>query len=113
MATETHLAPHQFREIAATIRQEIERVIVGQQGVVAEVLIALFSGGHVLLEGVPGLGKTMLVQTIGQSLGLTFSRVQFTPDLMPADITGTNILHETREGGRAFTFEPGPVFANI
>lgn len=113
MATETHLSPHQFRDIAATIRQEIERVIVGQQEVVTEVLIALFSGGHVLLEGVPGLGKTMLVRTIGESLGLTFSRVQFTPDLMPADITGTNILHETDDGRRAFTFEPGPVFANI
>ena len=113
MVTETHLSPHDFREIATAIQQEIERVIVGQKEVVNEVLIALFAGGHVLLEGVPGLGKTRLVRTIGDALDLSFSRVQFTPDLMPADITGTNILNENEEGRRMFAFEPGPVFANI
>jgi len=113
MAAETQLSPHHFRERSTAIQQEVERVIVGQQEVVTEVLIALFAGGHVLLEGVPGLGKTRLVRTIGDVLDLTFSRIQFTPDLMPADITGTNILNETEEGRRVFTFEPGPVFANI
>ncbi len=113
MATRTQLSPHDFRELATAIQREIERVIVGQNEVVNEVLIALFAGGHVLLEGVPGLGKTRLVRTIGDALDLSFSRVQFTPDLMPADITGTNILNETEDGRRIFTFEPGPVFANI
>ncbi|MDQ3654227.1 MAG: MoxR family ATPase [Chloroflexota bacterium] len=113
MVTRTQLSPHDFRELATAIQQEIERVIVGQKEVVNEVLIALFAGGHVLLEGVPGLGKTRLVRTIGDALDLSFSRVQFTPDLMPADITGTNILNETEDGRRRFAFEPGPVFANI
>jgi len=113
MVTRTQLSPHDFRELATAIQQEIERVIVGQKEVVNEVLIALFAGGHVLLEGVPGLGKTRLVRTIGDALDLSFSRVQFTPDLMPADITGTNILNEAEDGRRRFAFEPGPVFANI
>ncbi|MBA2775555.1 MAG: MoxR family ATPase [Chloroflexia bacterium] len=113
MATSIQLSPHDFREMAAAIQHEIERVIVGQKDVVSEVLIALFAGGHVLLEGVPGLGKTRLVRTIGDGLDLAFSRIQFTPDLMPADITGTNILNESEDGRRIFTFEPGPVFSNI
>ncbi|MBA3276035.1 MAG: AAA family ATPase, partial [Chloroflexia bacterium] len=113
MVIPTQLSPHDFRELATAIQREIERVIVGQHEVVNEVLIALFAGGHVLLEGVPGLGKTRLVRTIGDALDLSFSRVQFTPDLMPADITGTNILNETEDGRRRFTFEQGPVFANI
>ncbi len=113
MAMSTQLSPHDFRQMATAIQQEIERVIVGQKNVVSEVLIALFAGGHVLLEGVPGLGKTRLVRTIGDGLDLEFSRIQFTPDLMPADITGTNILNESEDGRRIFTFEPGPVFSNI
>jgi MoxR-like ATPase len=80
---------------------------------VRDVLICLIAGGHALLEGVPGLGKTMLVRTLGEALDLDFSRIQFTPDLMPADITGTNILVEDPEGGRQFAFQPGPVFANL
>ena len=80
---------------------------------VRHVLIAVLAGGHVLLEGVPGLGKTMLVRTLGQVLDLKFSRIQFTPDLMPADIVGTDILEETAEGGREFRFQPGPIFANL
>jgi MoxR-like ATPase len=113
MASQVQLSPHHVRELASSVQQEIERVIVGQKEVVTEVLIALFAGGHVLLEGVPGLGKTRLVRTIGEGLDLEFSRIQFTPDLMPADITGTNILNETEDGRRIFSFEPGPIFSNI
>ena len=87
--------------------------MVGQADVVRDVLICLIAGGHALLEGVPGLGKTMLVRTLAEALELAFSRIQFTPDLMPADITGTNILVEDPEGGRQFAFQPGPVFANL
>lgn len=107
------VSPHEFREVAAAMRSSIEQVIVGQHHVVNDVMVALLAGGHVLLEGVPGLGKTRLVQTVGSSLGLSFGRIQFTPDLMPADITGTNILHESEDGHRSFAFEPGPVFANV
>jgi MoxR-like ATPase len=82
----------QFRQAYAAVRAEIGKVIVGQDAVVEGTLIALFAGGHVLLEGVPGLGKTLLVRTLGEALDLSFSRIQFTPDLMPADILGTNIV---------------------
>lgn len=94
------------------LRQELGRVIVGQSRLLDEVLLALVAGGHVLLEGVPGLGKTVLVKTLGEATGLEFSRVQFTPDLMPADITGSIILEET-ERGREFSFRKGPVFSNL
>ena len=87
--------------------------MVGQTDVVRDVMICLIAGGHALLEGVPGLGKTMLVRTLAEALDLDFSRIQFTPDLMPADITGTNILVEDPQGGRQFAFQPGPVFANL
>src|SRR5829696_3418958 len=107
------LTVEEFRQIAATVEAEVGKVIVGQADVVRHVLICLIAGGHVLLEGVPGLGKTMLVRTLADVLDLRFSRVQFTPDLMPADIVGTNILAETPEGGRRFQFQPGPVFANL
>lgn len=102
-----------FRENVARVRAEIARVIVGQDEVVTNVLVALIGGGHVLLEGVPGLGKTMLVRTLGQVLNLQFSRLQFTPDLMPADITGTDVLDEDEHGRRTFRFQPGPIFANL
>ena len=103
----------EFRTVVARIEDEVATVMVGQADVVRDVLICLIAGGHALLEGVPGLGKTMLVRTLAESLDLDFSRIQFTPDLMPADITGTNILVEDPEGGRQFAFQPGPVFANL
>ncbi|MGE5560158.1 MAG: AAA family ATPase [Chloroflexota bacterium] len=99
-------------ETARRIEEEVGRVIVGQSEVVREVLTALLAGGHVLLEGVPGLGKTVLVRTLGQALALDFARIQFTPDLMPADIVGTNIVVE-EDGRREFRFQPGPIFANL
>src|SRR4051812_24549313 len=95
------------------LREEIAKVIVGQDEVVESVLVAILAGGHALLEGVPGLGKTLLVRTISEALSLNFNRVQFTPDLMPADITGTNIVMEDPAGGRVFKFQAGPIFANI
>src|SRR6187551_3403197 len=108
------ITPEQFRQIASKIESEVGRVIVGQTDVVRHVLISILAGGHVLLEGVPGLGKTMLIRTLGQALDLKFSRVQFTPDLMPSDILGTEILEEDHgTGHRHFKFQPGPVFTNL
>jgi MoxR-like ATPase len=93
---------------------ELSKVIVGQRHVIDELLIALFAGGHCLLVGVPGLAKTLLIRTLADALTLDFSRIQFTPDLMPSDITGTEVIQEDREtGGRAFKFLPGPIFANV
>jgi MoxR-like ATPase len=110
---ETHQQVERFRDIMQSLRQEIGRVIVGHEQVVEGTLLCAVAGGHVLLEGVPGLGKTLLVRTLGQALSLRFSRIQFTPDLMPADITGTNLLVEDESGRRRFHFQPGAVFANI
>jgi MoxR-like ATPase len=106
------LAPEQFSDRAARIEQEVGRVIVGQRDLVRHTLTCLLANGHALLEGVPGLGKTMLVRTIADVIDCSFNRIQFTPDLMPADITGTNILIE-EEGTRVFRFQPGPIFANL
>lgn len=103
----------QFRVLYDAIRQEIHKRIVGMDEVVESAIDALFLGGHVLLEGVPGLGKTLLVRTLAESLDLTFSRIQFTPDLMPADILGTNILLEMAPGQKAFRFQKGPIFTHI
>jgi MoxR-like ATPase len=103
----------EFNRTFVAIEQEVSRVIVGMRDVVRRTLTAVFAGGHVLLEGVPGLGKTLLVKSIAQSLGLTFKRIQFTPDLMPSDITGTQVLAEDEEGHRRFTFKPGPIFAKV
>jgi MoxR-like ATPase len=103
----------EFRTVANQIEQEVGKVIVGQEQILRDVMISLVAGGHVLLEGVPGLGKTMLVRTLGDALDLSFSRIQFTPDLMPADITGTNILIEDQDGRRRFAFQQGPIFANL
>ena len=107
------LSVSEFRQTAANIEAQIGRVIVGQREVVRHVLVTIVAGGHVLLEGVPGLGKTMLVRTLSDVLDLKFSRIQFTPDLMPADIVGTDILEDAADGRRAFRFQPGPVFANL
>ena len=98
---------------AARIREETARVIVGQNAVVEQMLTALLCRGHCLLVGVPGLAKTLLVSTLGKILGLKFQRIQFTPDLMPTDILGSEVLQETPGGGRSFNFVPGPIFANL
>jgi MoxR-like ATPase len=109
----TEITPQQFRETAAQIEAEIGKYIVGQRKVVRHVLVCLLAGGHVLLEGVPGLGKTMLVRSLAQVLDLDFARIQFTPDLMPADVVGTDILEEAEDGRRLFRFQPGPIFTNL
>jgi MoxR-like ATPase len=103
----------EFRAVVRRIEDEVASVMVGQTDVVRDVLICVIAGGHALLEGVPGLGKTMLVRTLAEALELEFSRIQFTPDLMPADITGTNILAEDQAGQRRFAFQPGPIFSNL
>ncbi|HAA49888.1 MAG TPA: AAA family ATPase, partial [Planctomycetaceae bacterium] len=101
-------------EAATRINHELGQVIVGQASVVEDLLVAMLAGGHALLVGVPGLAKTLMVRTLADTLGLAFSRVQFTPDLMPADITGTEVIQEDRGSGtREFRFLPGPVFANV
>ena len=98
----------------ASIREQMSRVIVGQDAVIEQLLIALFSRGHCLLEGVPGLAKTLMISTLSRCLSMTFARIQFTPDLMPADITGTDVLQENRDTGkREFRFIPGPLFHNV
>jgi MoxR-like ATPase len=102
----------EFREAYGRVHREIGKVIVGHADIVHGILTCLFVGGHALLEGVPGLGKTLLVRTLSQVLDLHFNRIQFTPDLMPSDIIGTNIITEA-EGKRLFTFQPGPIFAQI
>jgi MoxR-like ATPase len=103
----------QFRQAYGRLQAEIGKVIVGHGEIVHGVLTCLFVGGHALLEGVPGLGKTLLVRTLSQALDLKFNRIQFTPDLMPADIIGTNVITESPDGKRVFTFQPGPLFAQI
>jgi MoxR-like ATPase len=102
----------EFHDVFTRAEAEVGRVIVGHQQVVRKVLTALFCGGHVLIEGVPGLGKTLLVKTAAEALGISFKRIQFTPDLMPSDIVGTQILNEV-DGHREFQFKPGPIFAHM
>lgn len=112
-AARAEIGLERFGEIARAIETEVGKVIVGQSDVVRSVVICVLAGGHALLEGVPGLGKTMLIRTLGDVLDLKFSRIQFTPDLMPADIVGTDILEETEDGRREFRFQAGPIFANL
>ncbi|HLO36761.1 MAG TPA: AAA family ATPase, partial [Candidatus Deferrimicrobium sp.] len=106
-AASQRLAPEAFAERARAIETEVGRVIVGQRELVRQTLTGLLANSHVLLEGVPGLGKTMLIRTIGDVIDCTFNRIQFTPDLMPADIVGTDILEEAADGRRQFRFQPG------
>src|SRR5215212_7916169 len=103
----------EFRQRYTAVKEQIGRVIVGHDDIVHGVLTAMFIGGHCLLEGVPGLGKTLLVRTLAQALDLKFNRIQFTPDLMPSDIIGTNIISEAPDGRRDFRFQSGPLFAQI
>jgi MoxR-like ATPase len=102
-----------FQETFARVRAEIARVVVGHDDAIELILTTFFAGGHVLIEGVPGIGKTLIVRSLADALGLTCSRVQFTVDLMPADITGTRIIEETAGGHREFVFVPGPVFSHV
>ena len=111
MSTESQI--QSFRDTYAALQAEIGKVIVGHTAIVESTLIALFGGGHVLLEGVPGLGKTLLIRTLGEVLDMPFNRIQFTPDLMPADILGTNLVMDTDAGKRAFEFQRGPIFAHL
>ena len=107
-------AVERLRDAYGRIRSELGKVIIGQEKVVEELLIALFAGGHCILEGVPGLAKTLMISTLARSLSLSFSRIQFTPDLMPSDITGTEVIQEDKATGtREFKFLRGPIFANI
>jgi len=102
-----------FSEEIKRIKDEMAKVIVGQEQVLDDVLRTILAGGHILVEGVPGLGKTLIVRTLGQIFSLAFSRMQFTPDLMPADIIGTNIITESETGHKTFTFQQGPIFAQV
>ena len=103
-----------FQEVRNSIVREVHKAIIGQEEVIEQVLISLFVGGHCLITGLPGTAKTLLVRTLAQTLGLVFKRIQFTPDLMPSDITGTDIIEEdTTTGHRTWTFVPGPIFSNV
>ena len=109
----TRIAPEEYQKNALAIEREVRKMIVGQDRLIREVVICLLAEGHALIEGVPGLGKTMLLRTLAQALNLEFSRIQFTPDLMPADIVGTQIFKEDETGRRRFEFSEGPLFANL
>ena len=112
IAEEPRVDSAKVTELARSIETELARLIVGQQALVRDTVISLIAGGHVLLEGVPGLGKTVLVRSLGQALSMSFSRIQFTPDLMPADIVGTNVIGD-EAGRREFHYQAGPIFANL
>lgn len=115
MPTEEQLSQEldSFRSRFTKLRDEISKVVVGQTEILDDMLIALIAGGHVLLEGVPGLGKTLTVKTLAEAMQLRFHRIQFTPDLMPADLIGTNVIAEDSEGRKFFEFQNGPLFANV
>src|SRR5256714_3003922 len=112
-ALPTPLEPEEFQQVAEAVQREVSSAIVGQEEAIQGVLITLIAGGHALLEGVPGLGKTSLVRAFARALDLRYGRIQFTPDLMPADITGSNVLMEDAGGRHVLTFQPGPIFANL
>ena len=112
-ASRARAGADEFSEVFNRVKSQVSKLIVGQEDVIDGVLTALMCGGHVLLEGVPGLGKTMLVKSLGEALNLKFSRIQFTPDMMPADIQGTMVLMETEGGGHELTFQQGPLIANL
>lgn len=107
------ISVEQFQKVAVSIEKQLAKVIVGQKNLVHELLVTLLAGGNGLLEGVPGLGKTVLIKTLADILDCSFSRVQFTPDLMPADIIGTTVMFTSETGDRGFRFESGPIFANL
>src|ERR1700742_411599 len=114
LAADELAAVQKLQQSYANMRRELAKVIVGQDAVIEELLIALFCKGHALLVGVPGLAKTLLISTLAKTLGLSFSRIQFTPDLMPSDITGTEVIEEDKTtGGRSMRFVRGPIFANV
>jgi MoxR-like ATPase len=106
-------AIREFQDTFGAVRREVGRVVVGHEEVLDTILTGLFAGGHVLIEGVPGTGKTLIVRSLAEALALSFSRIQFTVDLMPADITGTRIVSETADGRRQFVFVPGPIFTHV
>src|ERR1700680_1175003 len=112
IAEEPRVDSTRVTELAQSLEAELARLIVGQQALVRDTVIALIANGHVLLEGVPGLGKTVLVRSLGEALSMSFSRIQFTPDLMPADIVGTNVIGD-EAGRREFHYQAGPIFANL
>lgn len=111
--TETMQLVAEFRDVTARLRSEVGRIIVGQDEVVEHLLITLLVGGHCLVTGMPGTAKTLLVRTLADALGLQFDRIQFTPDLMPTDITGTDIIEDDQNGQRSWRFIPGPIFTNV
>ncbi|HCW82232.1 MAG TPA: AAA family ATPase, partial [Clostridiales bacterium] len=111
MVTEKEVV--KFGEQCANIFAQVSRDVIGQKEVVEGTIIAMIAGGNVLLEGVPGVGKTRLVRSLGRVFDLPFKRIQFTPDLMPADVTGTNIIVKDASGNSTFQFQPGPIFSNI
>lgn len=110
---ETTKKVQRFNEAVTKVKEQIRRDVVGQNDIVDNVIIAIIAGGNVLLEGVPGVGKTRLVRSLGRALSLDFSRIQFTPDLMPSDITGTNVIERDENGNMKTSFRPGPIFANL
>ncbi len=114
LAADDLASAEKLQEAAATIREQMSRVIVGQDVVIEQLLLSLFTGGHCILEGVPGLAKTLMIATLARCVSLSFSRIQFTPDLMPSDITGTEVIQEDKAtGARTFRFLHGPIFANV
>jgi MoxR-like ATPase len=113
MSAEIAAAIRDFQDTFGAVRREIARVVVGHDDAIDTIVVGLFAGGHVLIEGVPGTGKTLIVRSLAEALALRFSRIQFTVDLMPADITGTRVVQETPEGRREFVFLPGPIFTHV